>query len=65
MTLIESHQAAAIRTLANQNDEDRGEEIVASFIAHMNSLRHTQGLTDLCVGALSSLSLPNTSCVEA
>jgi hypothetical protein len=64
MTLIESHHATAIGTLANQNDEDCGEEIVASFIAHMNSLRHAQGLSDLCVGALSSPGLPSAIRVE-
>jgi hypothetical protein len=54
MTMIESHGNAGVPILTNDNDEEFGEEIVALFIAHVNSLRHAQGLSDLCVGALSS-----------
>ena len=50
--------------LTNQNDDEFGEEIVALFIAHVNSLRLAQGLSDLCVGALSSPGLPSMIRVE-
>jgi hypothetical protein len=65
MTMIESHCNAGIPILTNQNDEEFGEEIVALFIAHVNSLRQAQGLSELCVGALSSHGLPSLIRVEA
>ena len=64
MTLIESHHTIGIPILTNQNDDEFGEEIVALFIAHVNSLRHAQGLSDLSVGALSSPGLPSMIRVE-
>jgi hypothetical protein len=65
MTLIESHHTIGMPILANKNDEEFGEEIVASFIAHANSLRQAQGLSDLCVGALVHPSLPGLIFDEA
>jgi hypothetical protein len=58
MTLIESRHTIGMPIVANKNDEKFGEEIVAFFIAHANSLRQAQGLPDLCVGALVHPSLP-------
>ena len=59
MTLIGSQHDFGSPILTNENDEEFGEEIVALFIAHLNSLRHAQGLSDLCVGALEPPALPN------
>lgn len=53
MTMSPSHHNTGIPILTNNNDEELGEEIVALFIAHCNSMRHAQGLSDLCVGAMS------------
>ena len=64
MTMIVSHHNTGSQILTDDNDEEFGEEIVASFITHANSLRHAQGLSDLCVGALSSPGLPSTIRVE-
>lgn len=64
MTLVDSHQAITTCNLAPQNDEDFGEEIVASLIAHINSVRRAQGLADLGIGSLSSTALPNMTQVE-
>jgi hypothetical protein len=60
MTMTESLHNIEIPILANDYDEEFGEGFVASFVAHVNSLRHAQGLSDLCVGALSSPGSPNT-----
>jgi hypothetical protein len=64
MTVITSHRDTGIPILSNDNDEEFGEEIVALFIAHANSLRHAQGVSDLCVGELTSLGPPNIIPVE-
>ena len=64
-TLIESHHTIGLPILTIKNYEKFGEEIVAFFIAHANSLRQAQGLSDLCVGALAPPSLPGMIYVEA
>ena len=53
MTMIEPYQTIGIPILTNPNDEEFGEEIVALFIARANALRHSQALSDLCVGIAS------------
>jgi len=64
MTMIASHHTIGLPILTNKSDEEFGEEIVALFIAHVNALRHAQGLSDLCVGALASPGMPGMICVE-
>jgi hypothetical protein len=64
MSMIESHRTIGIPIPANQNDEKFGEDIVESFIARANAMRRAQGLSDLCVGALTSTGLSGTIRVE-
>jgi len=65
MTLIESLHTIGMPTVKNRNDEEFGEEIVELFIAHVNEMRHAQGQSDLCVGALAPPGLPGIIHVEA
>ena len=58
MTMIKPSHTIGIPILTNPNDEEFGEEIVALFIARANELRHAQGLSDLGVGALMSIGMP-------
>lgn len=64
MTMTESRHTIGIPILANDNDKESGEGIVALFVSHVNSLPYSQGLSDLCVGALSSPGLPSMTRVE-
>jgi hypothetical protein len=48
MTFIRSHNCTWIPILSNENDEKSGEQIVALFIAHVDSLRRAQSQSDIC-----------------
>ena len=64
MTMTASHPKSGMPILTMETDEEFGKEFVALFIAHVNSSRHAQGLSDLSVGALSSPGLPSITGVE-